>query len=1124
MDRSQFIKALIRFDLDTMFTLHALERGSDYVDRGRVLEKIYKSEGAAGVLLGRVQGNAPEPYQCGFRLLSRGRQVEGDSYCSCPLQSDCKHVAALILETMGEDWWADDDADDEDDSGVFRLLPPPSQAQPRPDLRPWDQWLSSLNLPAKPARPASDVPEDRVLGFLFEAGAGAPPAGLCAQAVWFRPGKRGGLVSPRPVQPGTGRGDPWVGLSPDEFQRIAELRMAQTEYLRNGNWQRLASPRHEVWLADVLANTPCYFGRPGSGALRRGESRELSWTWQPQTDGTQRMLASISGASTQARLLRIAGLWYWDPLSGEIGPVQGEADMAERLLRAPSVQPELAPLLRERWKENKSLADVPMPASHEIQEVQVAPMPVLRLGTLKARQLVRHSFGPAYVAGTLQLSFDYGGQRLAVGVKPRERRFADGRIIEIVRDRSAEIAAYERLDTHKLVEANDVAYAHGIQSEVDEGIFVLERGRNELAPPDHLLSLALRLQADGFQLEFDAGSPVEILPAPDAWHAEVSDSGNAWFDLSLGIDVAGERVDLLPILQRALTDPAFPLTAPAKESPDAVWLAPVDERRRVPLPVARVRALIAPLLEWLEQGGARDTLQLRRAQAGVVEELSHGAAALPWRGAQRLKDMLSQLRAERAPVSEPAGFGATLRPYQRDGLAWLEFLGRSGLGGILADDMGLGKTVQVLAHLEAMRQRGELAHPALVVAPTSLVWNWRAEAQRFAPQLKVLILHGATRDANFAAIPDHHLAITTYPLLARDRDILVQQRFALVILDEAQAIKNARTQAAKVVRELNAPRRLAMTGTPLENHLGELWAQFDAVEPGLLGDERSFVRHFRTPIEKHADAERQVKLHKRIAPLMLRRRKEDVLIDLPPKTVIERGVELIGKQRELYESLRLAQHERVREAIRERGLAQSGIIVLDALLKLRQVCCDPRLVKLERARKAPESAKLDLLLDLLRELVAEGRRVLVFSQFAEMLELIERSLNAEGIAFQTLTGQTRNRAELVEAFQAGSVPVFLISLKAGGVGLNLTMADTVIHYDPWWNPAVEAQATDRAHRIGQDKAIFVYKLICTGTVEEKIQDMQQRKADLAQAVLEGGTTQALRFDESDLAELFGIDS
>jgi SNF2 family DNA or RNA helicase len=236
--------------------------------------------------------------------------------------------------------------------------------------------------------------------------------------------------------------------------------------------------------------------------------------------------------------------------------------------------------------------------------------------------------------------------------------------------------------------------------------------------------------------------------------------------------------------------------------------------------------------------------------------------------------------------------------------------------------------------------------------------------------------------------------------------------------------------------------------------------------------------------------------------------------------MIEREVELLGRQRELYESLRLTQHERVREAIHERGLSQSGIVVLDALLKLRQVCCDPRLVKLERARAATESAKLDLLLDLLRELVAEGRRVLVFSQFAEMLGLIETALDEEGISHQLLTGQTRDRAALVERFQAGHVPVFLISLKAGGVGLNLTAADTVIHYDPWWNPAVEAQATDRAHRIGQDKPVFVYKLICAGTVEEKIQALQSRKADLARAVLEGGSTQSLRFDEDDLAELF----
>jgi superfamily II DNA or RNA helicase len=1116
MQRSEFLLELSTIDLESVFSERTLDRGEDYYERGRVQAVAFANDGKVGRALGFVLGSQGKPYRTGVGLKPVRGALKLETFCTCAVGEACKHAVALIFAAV------DAGPALAEIGSEFELTPPPSPTTPKPDLRPWEQWFANLTLPLAPV-PAADQP--RVLGFLFETTDQRLPA-LCALAVWFRHGKHGGYVQPRPVAPASdaahsGRADPWAGLSPDEFLRIAELRMAPTTYLRSGNWQRLTSPRHEAWLADVLEHTPCYFGKPGGGALRLGPKRDVTWRWRAQKDGTQRMQAEIVGAGADARIVAIAGLWYCDPDNNEIGPVEGDVRMAERLLNAPHVAPEVAPLLRERWKSTESLASVPMPEDHgEIETVRVVPAPVLRLGTLRAGTSAR-GVGK-YQAGCLYLSFDYGGHRLAFETNgASERRFIDGRVLDIVRDRSGELAAYERLDRHKLVEATDVAYAHSLASHDLGGAFVLERGRGELAPPDHLLALALRLQADGFQLEFDAESPVEILPAPDAWHADIEDTGNAWFDLSLGIDIAGVRVDLLPILQRALSDPSFPLKAPTKEAKDAVWLAPIDTRRRVPLPVARVRALIAPLLEWLEQGSVREHLKLRRAQVGVVEELTRGPAGLPWRGGPRLKETLAQLGAARAPVEEPPGFGATLRPYQRDGLAWLEFLGAAGLGGILADDMGLGKTVQVLAHLEAMRQRGELSDPAIVIAPTSLVWNWRAEAQRFAPNLKVLILHGATRDTNFASVPEHHLVITTYPLLARDREALAAHRYSLLIVDEAQAIKNARTQAAQVVRELVARRRLAMTGTPLENHLGELWAQFDAVEPGLLGDEKSFTRHYRTPIEKHADTERQIKLHKRIAPLMLRRRKDDVLTDLPPKTVIERGVELVGRQRELYESLRLAQHERVREAIRERGLAQSGIVVLDALLKLRQVCCDPRLVKLDRARRATESAKLDLLLDLLRELVAEGRRVLVFSQFAEMLALIEKSLDAESIVHQTLTGQTRDRAELVARFQSGDVPVFLISLKAGGVGLNLTAADTVIHYDPWWNPAVEAQATDRAHRIGQDKSVFVYKLICTGTVEEKIQDLQQRKADLAQAVLEGGTTQSLRFDEDDLAELFG---
>jgi SNF2 family DNA or RNA helicase len=430
--------------------------------------------------------------------------------------------------------------------------------------------------------------------------------------------------------------------------------------------------------------------------------------------------------------------------------------------------------------------------------------------------------------------------------------------------------------------------------------------------------------------------------------------------------------------------------------------------------------------------------------------------------------------------------------------------------------MGLGKTVQVLAHLLAERQRCDGAFRTLVVAPTSLMGNWHDETARFAPKLKTLVLHGPDRGDRFDEIAGHDLILTTYPLLTRDRERLLEHAFDLLVLDEAQAIKNAK------VRELRARRRLAMTGTPLENHLGELWAQFDAIEPGLLGSEREFTRLYRTPIEKHGDRERQQRLNRRIGPLLLRRRKDEVLAELPAKTEIVRHLELDGGQRELYETLRLAQHERVREAVAERGLAQSGIVVLDALLKLRQTCCDPRLLKLPAARKVKQSAKLDALLELLTTLRDEGRRTLLFSQFTGMLDLIEPALHKAGIAWLRLDGDTAGaaRAGIVRRFQAGEVPLFLISLKAGGVGLNLTAADTVIHYDPWWNPAVENQATDRAHRIGQDKPVFVYKLICAGTVEDKILALQQRKAALARAVLEGGRSTTLKFTETDLAELF----
>jgi len=480
---------------------------------------------------------------------------------------------------------------------------------------------------------------------------------------------------------------------------------------------------------------------------------------------------------------------------------------------------------------------------------------------------------------------------------------------------------------------------------------------------------------------------------------------------------------------------------------------------------------------------------------------------LTWQGGETLRKFGDKLQNFDgiSQVKPPATLKAELREYQLEGLSWLQFLREYELGGILADDMGLGKTVQTLAHLLVEKDANRSDRPNLVIAPTSLMVNWKRETQRFAPSLNLLVLHGANRKNKFNRIDSSDLVLTTYPLLSRDTDILMQHEWHIVVLDEAQHIKNPKSRAAQTARQLKTRHRLCLTGTPMENHLGELWSHFHFLMPGVLGDEKRFKKLFRTPIEKHQDETRQLQLRKRLAPFMLRRDKSEVATELPPKTEILTEVELEGAQRELYETIRVSMHRKVQQAIDNKGIKRSQIIILDALLKLRQVCCHPQLLKLPSAKKVKHSAKLAQLMEMLPEMVEEGRRILLFSQFTSMLAIIEDELKSKKIGYVKLTGQTRNREKPIDEFQSGEVPVFLISLKAGGAGLNLTAADTVIHYDPWWNPAAERQATDRAHRIGQDKPVFVYKMITDGTVEEKIAEMQAKKQALADALFDGGS-------------------
>jgi len=553
---------------------------------------------------------------------------------------------------------------------------------------------------------------------------------------------------------------------------------------------------------------------------------------------------------------------------------------------------------------------------------------------------------------------------------------------------------------------------------------------------------------------------------------------------------------------------------------------PLDDGRLLPLPSERLRPLLAALFELFELGAITEEgeLRLNPMQTADLADLAAATQAinLRWLGGERLLELGARLRnaGQIKPVAPPPGFKGQLRLYQKEGLSWLQFLREVELGGILADDMGLGKTVQTLAHILVEKQSGSADRPTLVIAPTSLMANWRLEAARFAPDLKVLTLHGNERKPLFEKIDDHDVVLTTYTLLRYDKDVLLARDYHLVILDEAQNIKNPKATTTQLVHQLKARHRLCLSGTPMENHLGELWSLCHFLNPGLLGDSQTFRRVFRTPIEKHDDAHRGRLLARRVRPYLLRRTKAEVEQDLPEKTEIVENIELSGDQRDLYESIRLAMHERVRREIATKGAARSHIIILDALLKLRQVCCDPRLLKLEAAKNVEESAKLTRLMDMLPAMIEEGRRILLFSQFTSMLALIEAELKRLKLDHLKLTGRTKNRADLVERFQAGETPLFLISLKAGGSGLNLTTADTVIHYDPWWNPAVEDQATDRAHRIGQDKPVFVYRLRTLGTVEEKIQELQVKKRGLVDGLFDAGGKSITNLDADDITALF----
>jgi superfamily II DNA or RNA helicase len=738
-------------------------------------------------------------------------------------------------------------------------------------------------------------------------------------------------------------------------------------------------------------------------------------------------------------------------------PVEQQGDLLKELLELPR------------------LPRLDLPEELRFEELALTPQP-----RLKVRAPDRYQWGPERLRG--ELSFAYEDAVVPHSKPGRGIYQADQKRL-ILRDEAAERAAAERLE--------QLGFRFASSS---------SRHEWQLAPRN-LPGVVRALLEAGWHLEAEG----KLYRQPGAIHIEVS-SGIDWFELHGTVEF-GDKAAKLPELLAAL-----------KHGETTVQL---DDGTFGMLPEAWLKkyGLLAGL------GTAEDDhLRFRRSQVGLLDAL---LASQPEATCDavfgQVRDELRRFEGiERA--DPPADFVGQLRGYQQDGLGWLSFLQKFGFGGCLADDMGLGKTIQVLALLESRRalkadqapaRNG--AHPgpgpSLVVVPRSLVFNWKQEAARFTPNLRVLDHTGASRSKAGEHFEDFDVVLTTYGTLRRDALLFKDLRFDYCILDEAQAIKNASSESAKAARLLKGDYRLALSGTPVENHLGELWSLFEFLNPGMLGSASVF--RLGGAGARNPDEETRSLLARALRPFILRRTKDQVAKDLPQKSEQTIYCELEPAQRKLYDELREHYRQTLLGRIEREGINKSKIQILEALLRLRQAACHPGLI--DKKKAVESSAKLDTLLPQVTEVLDEGHKALVFSQFTSLLAIVRNRLDAEGIPYEYLDGRTRDRASRVERFQNDpECKLFLISLKAGGLGLNLTAAEYVFLLDPWWNPAVEAQAIDRTHRIGQTRPVFAYRLIARDTVEEKVLELQQCKRALADAIINADNSLIRNLGREDL--------
>ncbi|WP_144137449.1 DEAD/DEAH box helicase [Paraburkholderia sp. BCC1884] len=1146
--------------------------GDHTVAKARMVGPVTQVKWHGATLSGDVQGSRPLPYKTRVRFRTDGASPWAQSDCTCPVGRDCKHVAALLLaeldyhDEMDHITQVQRDGSDGGDENLAdaqivesaeshfppaRLSPNPTESSGvRPELVSWLERFRARAEAADELAQQGGVARSQTLAYLLNWS----NFHMRHEVVLYRArcNPDGAIVEV---------GEPWANVEAALLKQPKFVSDEDLSILR-GLW--LGRSREDFgqfilrgtsgaeMLQKLMATGRLFFelkpapGREGPTPLSRGAERPGRIEWEPLAD--QRLRPVLCTEPRASMVLPTEPIWYVDGVANEAGIVESSLPFQQLpdYLAMPPISLAEAPLVASVLREISP--ELPLPPTHDtsaIRVIDVEPVPVLTLNSHALPSAVKLGQRKAEAVELAGVSFDYDGVSINVDSSVTLVPMPGGDVIHIRRRYEAEKKRLLELRKTGLQKVpTSRVYASRLLPDTMLGLPDAEAWTafvNDAVP---------ELVGKGWRVTMAPEFRYNIIEI-DAIDGTAHQAGDGWFDLEMGIRIGERNVRLEPLLADLFRRDRRWLNGALESIPDSEPIElKTDENKRLRLRADRLKPVVRVLVDLFDAlGGAlADGVPLRVASvdAGRLEALN-STGRWQFRGEDSIRQLAQRLQAGPGlrEVAVPQGLRAELRGYQQQGLNWMQFLREHDLAGVLADDMGLGKTVQTLAHILAEKEAGRLTRPALIVVPTTLVHNWREEARRFAPDLKVLVLNGPQRKERFERIVEHELVLTTYALLWRDQKVLAEHDYHLLILDEAQYVKNATTKAAQAIRGLRARHRLCLTGTPLENHLGELWSQFDFLLPGFLGSQKDFTKRWRNPIEKNGDGVRRALLARRIRPFMLRRRKDEVAKELPAKTTIVCSVDLEGAQRDLYETVRTAMQEKVRAAVSAQGLARSHIIVLDALLKLRQVCCDPRLVRkikpigeagdsvgksagesVEKRDKAAKgtrvmgSAKLDLLLSMLPELIEEGRRVLLFSQFTGMLALIAEALQEAAIPYVILTGDTADRVTPVERFQRGEVPLFLISLKAGGVGLNLTAADTVIHYDPWWNPAAENQATDRAHRLGQDKPVFVYKMIAAGSIEEKIVELQEQKAGLADSILSEDAAGAAKFSDDDLDALF----